>query len=374
MGPHHHPRTARKPRLLSSPGQHLHLARVYHRSPTPEAASRGFFISLLGLYDSPMSVQGTTGNGDELKEVLALGERLRTWGKWGADDQKGTVNRITAEHRVRAAGLVRRGAVFSLALPIRDGAGPVRPRPSGRFNPVHRITVSGDLAGSFEMGGTADYTDDLILMGCHTSTHWDALCHVYYGDRMYNDVPASSVDGSGAHRNAIGAVHQDFVARGVLLDVARHQGVRTLEPGYAIRSEELLACAAKQGVALDAGDIMLIRTGAMADVHDNDWSRFHAAPRPGLHYSVAELIAEIGIAAVAADNNAVEAGGAVKGLSNPFHMIALRDMGVSLGEFWFLEELAEDCARDHVYEFMLVAPPLRIEEGAGAPVNPVAIK
>ena len=86
------------------------------------------------------------------------------------------------------------------------------------------------------------------------------------------------------------------------------------------------------------------------------------------------MIHDLGIATVSADNNAVESGSTVKGLSNPFHMVALRDMGVSLGEFWYLEDIADDCARDGVYEFMLVAQPLRVIEGAGSPVNPLAIK
>jgi kynurenine formamidase len=224
------------------------------------------------------------------------------------------------------------------------------------------------------MGGTTDFTDDMITMGLQTTTHWDGLCHVYYGDKLYNGYPASSVDIHGAHKNAIGALYRDMVARGVLLDIARYKNVRALAPGYAIRPDELLSCAEHQGVAIEEGDILVIRTGAMADIRDDDWSKFWGNPRPGLHYSVAELIAERGIAAVCADNNAVEASSTVKGLSNPFHMVALRDMGVSIGEFWYLEDLADDCAEDRVYEFMLVAQPLRIEEGAGSPVNPLAIK
>ena len=120
--------------------------------------------------------------------------------------------------------------------------------------------------------------------------------------------------------------------------------------------------------------MLLIRTGAMADIGRNDWDDFHSKPRPGIHYSVAEMIHDLGIATVSADNNAVESGSTVQGLSNPFHMVALRDMGVSLGEFWYLEDIADDCAQDGVYEFMLVAQPLRVIEGAGSPVNPLAIK
>ena len=102
---------------------------------------------------------------DEIADVLAMGDRLRNWGRWGADDQKGTANLIRPEHRVHAASLVKRGVVISLALPIRNGEGPTLPFPAGRFNPIHTITVTGDKRGPFDMGETTDFTDDIITMG-----------------------------------------------------------------------------------------------------------------------------------------------------------------------------------------------------------------
>jgi kynurenine formamidase len=308
------------------------------------------------------------------EQVFALGRELSNWGVWGADDEKGALNFITPEHRVRAAAIVRRGAVFSLALTIRDGKGPMRPFPAGRFNPVHRVTVSGLTHGPFEMGGTCDFTDDLIMMGTQTSTQWDALCHVYYGNKLYNGFPASSMTDKGAERDGIDKVAEDMVARGVLLDIARFHGVESLESGHAITSSELDECAERQNVEIRDGDMVLIRTGYMTKVVDDDWDDFYADVRPGLHYSTASWIKEHRISAVAADNNAVEAGGVLKGIHIPLHMLILRDMGVHIGEFWYLEDLAADCADDHVYEFMLVAPPLRIEGGAGSPINPLALK
>lgn len=313
------------------------------------------------------------------EDVSSLGGRLRTWGIWGDEDEKGALNYITPERRVGAARLVRRGVVFSLALPIEDGKGPMRPYPAGRFNPVHRITVSGRDRGPYNMGATCDFTDDIIIMGSQTSTQWDALCHVYYDGHLYNGFESAAVGDHGAERDGIDKVAADMVARGVLLDLARFNNVDVLEPGYAIMSEDLDACAAAQGVEIEEGDMIVIRTGCMTHVVGDNWDAFHANPRPGLHYSTASWISEHKIAAVAADNNAVEVGGGLvltdpSQVTNPLHMIVLRDMGVHIGEFWYLEELAEDCARDGVYEFMLVAPPLRIVGGAGSPVNPLALK
>lgn len=311
---------------------------------------------------------------DGAEQIFQLGRELSNWGAWGADDERGALNHITGEHRVRAAQLVRRGAVFSLALPIQDGRGPMLPFPAGRFNTVHRMTVTGGTRGPLDMGATTDFCDDLIMMGCQSSTQWDALCHVYYDGKLYNGYPSTEVDNDGAHKNSIDKVRTDIVARGVLFDLPRFLGVDALEPGYAVTAEQLDQCARAQGVQIADGDIVLVRTGFQIHVDDGDWSRYHDLPRPGLHWSTASWLKEHRIAAVAGDNPAVEAESDIPGVRSPFHMLVLRDMGVHIGEFWQLDELAEDCARDGVYEFMLVAQPLNIEGAAGSPINPLAIK
>jgi kynurenine formamidase len=307
-------------------------------------------------------------------EIFALGDRLRTWNQFGGDDEKGALNYITAEHRIRAAGLVRRGAVFSLALPITDNQGPMRHNAIGRFNPLHHMTATGDVTGPLDMGAGTDFTDDMLVIGCHASTHWDALSHIYYGEQLYNGFPASDVGPNGAEHMGIEKVHEDLVGRGVLLDIPRSAGLETLEPGYAVTPEELDACASKHGVEIGQGDIVLVRTGTLTRVKGDDWEGFHASPRPGLHYSTVEWMVERKVAAVAVDNGAVEAPSTLPGVRNPLHMLALRDAGIHLGEFWNLEELAVDCAEDGVYEFMLAAQPLRIVGGVGSPLNPLALK
>jgi kynurenine formamidase len=306
--------------------------------------------------------------------IFSLGDSVRTWGTWGEQDERGSQNFITPQQRVAAARLVRRGVVFSLSLPIQDGKGPARPYTVGRFNPIHRMTVTGHMRGPLDMGATTGFTDDVLVMGLQTSTHWDALCHIYYQDHMYNGYPATDVDSTGAHRNGIDKVHADFFGRGVLLDVARSKEVDVLPAGYAISAEDLVECMQREGVEVGQGDMLLIRTGAMSAVRDGDWTDFYARPRAGLHYTVASWLGEKRIAAVAADNHGIECPSDLPGVRNPFHMLALRDMGISLGEFWSLDELAADCAADGVYEFLLTAPPLRVEGGAGSPVNPLAVK
>jgi kynurenine formamidase len=305
-------------------------------------------------------------------DVKALGARVRNWGRWGPDDELGTLNYITAEHRRAAAGLVQTGAVFSLSLPL-DRNGPMVGA-AGRTNPARFMVQSGtDARSHFDIGGGASYTDDFVTMPLQSSTQWDALAHVHYDGRFFNDAAVESVDGFGAARNGIDKVHDRFVSRGVLLDIARLHDVALLDPGYAIRADDLEAAETRAGVEVGEADIVLLRTGTFGE-HDRTgtWSVFQQ-PVAGVHFETAAWFHERRVAAVASDNMMVEAPGIVAGVALPFHMIALRDMGLHLGELWYLEGLAAHCAEVGVYEFLLVAPALRFTGGVGSPVNPIAL-
>jgi kynurenine formamidase len=301
-------------------------------------------------------------------------EEVRAWGRWGAEDEKGALNYITPARRAQAAGLVRRGQAFSLAIPMRNGAGP-QTGAGGRINPIRLMTATGaDPAGAIDLGAGARYIDDFLLMSVQSGTQWDSLCHIYYGDKLYNGFPANSVDSAGARRNGIDKVHSDFVARGVLLDIARLKGVECLGAGYAITVEDLEAAEKRQGVRVQGGDILLVRTGQMSQTHGfTDWAIFHR-PEAGLDWRTAIWLRDRQVAAVAGDNSMVEASGQIPGIWVPFHMLALANLGIHLGEFWCFEELASDCESDGVFEFMLVAQALPLVGGAGSPLNPIALK
>ena len=300
--------------------------------------------------------------------------KLKNWGRWGERDQRGALNYITEEKRRAAAGLVRRGRTFSLSIPIANGRGPQRGL-GGRVNPLHFMTATGtDPAGKLDLGYGCRYTDDFLAITVQGGTQWDALCHIFYDGQLYNGHPASSVTSSGAARNGIEKVHADLVSRGVLLDLARLQEVDCLAPGTAIRIADLEAAEQAQGVRVESGDILLVRTGQMSTVGDfANWSAFHGK-EAGLHWETAAWLHERQVAAVAADNSMVEASGVLEGVAIPFHMLALCNLGIHLGEFWYLEELAKDCANDRVWEFLLVAQALPIVGGTGSPVNPLALK
>ncbi len=300
--------------------------------------------------------------------------RLSNWGRWGPDDELGALNHITPAIRAAAAGLVRRGETFSLCVPFTGGQGP-QSGAGGRVNPLHFMTATGcDPDTRVQLGGDAGYTDDFIGLSVQGGTQWDALCHIFYDGKMYNGFPATDVTARGAARNGIDKVHAELVSRGVLLDIAATKGVECLEPGYPITTADLLAAEEAHGVAVGEGDVVIVRTGQMATTNGfTDWSRFRGR-EPGLHYETAEFLDERRVAAVAADNTMVEATGHLDGYYVPFHMLALVNLGIHLGEFWYLEDLARDCAEDGVHEFLLVAQALPITGGTGSPLNPLAIK
>src|SRR5258707_3513893 len=163
-----------------------------------------------------------------------LARRVSNWGRWGADDERGTVNFITPEVVQRGARCVRRGAVFSLGLDF-SADGPQFGQ-AGRVNPLHIMTSTSNQMTPDPAG--LRYSDDVIVMPLQCATQWDSLAHVHYGGQLYNGHPASTLTPARASRNGIDKIREGIVSRGVLLDVARAQGVERLQPGQVIRPVE----------------------------------------------------------------------------------------------------------------------------------------
>lgn len=306
----------------------------------------------------------------------SLAERVRTWGRWGDDDEAGTLNYVTSTQVQDASRLVRHGRTFSLAMPIAHGYGPQNQGPSGRINPIHMMsaTATGQPADvAKNLGEGVGYSDDYLFLSLQGGTQWDALSHLYYDGKLYNGHPASLVTSNGAGACDIGGVHDRFVGRGVLLDVARFKNREVLESGYAITTNDLIECAKAQNTTIEQGDFVIVRTGLLGQaIALGDWSLVRGTA-PGLHYEVAEFFAERKIAAVASDTMMVEATGTMASYRVPLHMLLLRDMGLHMGEYWVLDELAEFCAKVGQSEMLLVAAPLPVAGGAGSPVNPMAL-
>jgi kynurenine formamidase len=306
-----------------------------------------------------------------MDRIRDIARRVSNWGRWGAEDERGTINFITPEVIRRAAACVRHGTVFSLALPL-AADGPQFGQ-GGRVNPLHLMTSLGNQLGPDPDGPR--YSDDVIVMPLQCATQWDSLAHVHYGGQLYNGHAASTLTSAGASRNGIDKMRQGIVSRGVLLDVARAQGVERLEPGRVIGPAELEGAERAQGVRVESGDVLLIRTGHIrAFTVDHDRVAY-MKQMPGLGVASVEWLHARKVAAVASDTNMVE----VFPLEDPavmlpVHALCIRDMGLTLGEMFDLEALAEDCAADGVWVFLFTAPPLTVTGGVGSPINPLAVK
>jgi kynurenine formamidase len=302
-------------------------------------------------------------------EFLQLAETVNNWGRWGSDDERGTLNLIGDEQVRRASALVRTGQRIALALPLSEH-GPQLGFIPGRTNPTRTMIAVHDGLGG-EDG--VRFNDDAVQMGLQAATHWDALAHVSYAGRMYNAFPASVVDEAGAHRlgaDRIGPV----VGRGVLLDVARTRGLDTLDAGDPITAEDLDAAEELAGVRVGAGDIVLIRTGQMRKLHAGDRTGY-AVGTAGPSLRTVPWLHRREVAAVATDNYSFEVfPGEVDGLLLPVHMLHIVEMGLLQGQNFDLEALAADCADDGRYAFLLFATPEPFAGGCGAPVAPVAVK
>ena len=308
--------------------------------------------------------------------IYEAAEKLSNWGRWGPDDQIGTLNFITPEDIVAAAGLIQKGKTFALGLPLDEKlqSGLF----GGRWNPIHTMLATGTdaVAGNQDVEVGLRYADDAINLPCQCSTQWDALAHIFLDDKMYNGYDATLVDTNGARKNGIENTASRMVGRGVLLDVARHKGVGSLDDGYAITNADLDATAAAQGVAIKRGDFVIVRTGHQERcLAQEDWGTYAGGDAPGLAFETCYWIHEKEIAAICADTWGCEVRpNETEEVNQPWHWVVIPAIGITMGEIFYLKELAADCVIDGVYEFFFCGPPLNLPGGCGSPINPQAIK
>lgn len=310
------------------------------------------------------------------EDVDNLAKKVRKWGKWGENDQLGTLNYVTEKQRVEAAKEIRMGKVFSLAIYF-GKSGPQTAGNIGRFNPLHYMIRSGvDPTYVAPNGATVDYADDVLILPLQCATQWDGLSHVFYHGKMWNGYDQKLVNSSGALKNDITVMRDKIVGRGVLLDVADYLGKNYMGPGEGISSSDLEATAKKQGVEIKEGDFVLIRTGQIEErLERGSWGDYAGGNAPGLTLDTVEWIDKHRVAAIASDTWGVEVRpNETDELYQPWHQIVIPNMGLLVGEIFYLGDLAKDCKKDGRYTFFFVAPPLPIEGAVGSPVNPIAIK
>lgn len=302
---------------------------------------------------------------DDLADVERARGRRRNWGRWGAEDERGLANLLTPERTAAAASLVRKGRVFNLALPLQDRSLPVLP---GRPAPQHYMRRTGtDYAAGVKRKGGFESMDDVIMMATHGATHVDALAHVGDEGLLFNDIPIAAVRGNGAKRLGIDKC-PPLVGRGILLDLCRHLGVDRLDKDKVIDGDLLEACMKAQGTPVEAGTIVLVRTGWLSVFAEQGSEAFFAS-EPGIGMEGARWLANRDVVAIGVDNFAVEVIPTETGMPAPVHRYLIRDCGMYLMELFRLDELAEA----GVNEFLFVAAPLGIVGGLGSPLTPLAI-
>jgi kynurenine formamidase len=312
------------------------------------------------------------GSASERMSAEAFDELFRSvcnWGRWGPGDERGTLNYITPDRVRAAAGLVRSGRSVSLAIPLNSVAGPDNASPALRLMlQAHDVpTGHGEPRFALDYLGCACHGD------CHT--HIDALCHISYKGQLYNGVPAATVTSQGPTRLDITTCAAGIVGRGVLLDMPRLRGVAWLEPGEALRTEDLLAAEEAQGVRLGPGDILLLRTGHhRRRLELGPWDNSTTGQgKAGLHPTAMRLLHERQVAAFFPDGDGEAVPSCVEGVGHPIHALQVAAMGMTCADSLQFEELLAACAAERRWEFLVAAAPLRLPRGTGTLFNPLAI-
>jgi kynurenine formamidase len=222
--------------------------------------------------------------------------------------------------------------------------------------------------------GPMTFAKDFVGVDYHNDghSHIDALSHVSYQGALYNGVPADSVTDRGASLEGIDAVKDGLVGRGVLIDIPRSRGVPWLEPGEHVFAEDLELAQREQGVEVQQGDIVVVRTGHTRRLAElGPWDT--AGNKAGLHPTAMPPLADRGIVALGSDGNSDTAPSSTEGVAFPIHVLALNAIGMLLLDYLNLEDLADACVSERRWEFLCVTAPLRVVGGTGSPVNPLAI-
>ena len=305
------------------------------------------------------------------EEVLGYFQSLSNWGRWGDDDQRGTLNLVTDEKRRQAASLVKDGLGIGCARPVSTQHAVDQP-----ITPVHFMVESGEVyCLDDDAEWTTQHSMDYFGMAIHGpgQTHLDALCHQFWRGQMYNGRPASVISsGEKATFGAVDGMKDGLVTKGVLLDLAKLRDVLWYEPGEAAYVEDLEAAEAAHGVKVEEGDALLIRFG---------WTRrrnmLGPVPRDGgragLHASCLPWLHERGISVLACDSAQEVRPTGYDGMYGPIHSVGQVAMGLWLIDNADFDALAEVCERVGRYEFMFTLAPLHFPLATGSPINPIAL-
>jgi kynurenine formamidase len=307
------------------------------------------------------------------QEVIGYVKTLSNWGRWGAEDELGTINLITPAKRAAAARLVRDGVAVTGARPIVTDI-----TPDTTFQVMRFMVDSGegrDTASPERLRarrGAGEFVG-MVFHG-YTVTHIDTPAHFFWEGKIYNGRSCNLITArEGATVEAVELLHDGVVSRGVLLDVARTRGVRWLDPGQGVMPGDVEDAERAAGVRVEPGDVLLVRTGYYA-------RRLAEGPvnpmrdgSPGPHAALLPWLKERGVAVWGSDTHNDVAPTPYPAMGSPFHIGALVGLGLWLVDNMNLEDIAEACLARSRWEFLLTLAPLRLRNVTGSPLNPIAL-
>ena len=287
-------------------------------------------------------------------------EELSNWGRWGDDDELGTMNLITPETRKAAAKLVETGVSVSLAHDVLKTKSADNPSPF-----EHKMVMTGlNSPGQFCVDTYS------VLYHGYAHSHLDAICHMFYNGKMYNGYSQKEVTDDGAQKLSVLNMKTGIFTRGILMDIPKLKGVDYLQAGTPIYPEDLTAWEKKAGLKVGSGDVVFIRTGRWAQ-------RAKEGPLSpdklsGLHASCAKWLKDRDVAALGSHAASDVRQSLVEGVDQPIHQLVLIAMGMPIFDVMDLEDLSKETQKRGRWEFLLTPAPLAVAGGTGSPLNPIA--
>jgi hypothetical protein len=351
--------------------------------PAPPLASDGLPRTVADMIDGQMirhfrehqwnihtKVRGASARPSQ-SELLEWMESLSNWGRWGADDQRGTLNLITAEKTVRATRLVQEGTTVSCARAWSyEAASDV----NSRRVPQHYMLASGE---AFRPGEGPDRQVALDFVGVafhgQTVTHIDSLAHFFWDGHLYNGASSRLIRMTeGATSHSVANAQQGIVTRGILIDAPWLRGMAVIEPGDGVGLAELELARQRCGIQPEPGDVLLLRTGQLGR-RDRVGPLAPDAGSSGPLPELLPVLRERDVAVLGSDTGNDVAPSGYERFSNPVHQVGIVGLGLWILDNAWLDDLAQACQARRRWEFLMNILPLRIPNATGSPVNPVAV-
>ncbi len=299
-----------------------------------------------------------------------LWQEVCNWGRWGDDDQSGTLNLIDTAKRLQAASLVVTGETLGIG-----NNWPVDPGPHNMWPAEHRMIRAGD---DCDYPGVPDLSVALDYIGVQhhgvACAHIDGLCHVFVDHKMYNGYPASDVKSTGATKNDISPMFDGIVTRGVVLDIPGLHGVKFLKGDHRISRSELEGAEARQNLEVEPGDVLIVHKGRENRVVDEGLFDPVETGMPGLHPECIQFLHERGVSVLGSDYmNDPQPNWTCPGWPLPMHYLGICGMGMTLLHNLDTQKLSEKCEELQRWGFLLTIAALKVPGATGSPVNPVAM-